>query len=298
MKFILTIITLLTCLFSVTQTPHPYIDQFDSFSGAGEWSLVTSQGNTGSHGGFLCYNLTGTYLDGEYYSFESPTLDLSNWVANTLDLDFSMEKSLRNGDNLYLYYFDNGWFYFDLTNLANGAYTAPIPKTATLLSFDLYASGTGNLNNKYVHIDFVRLSDPDFALPVELVMFEGKTENDINIIEWATVSEYNSERFELQRSTNDDGWRTINTTPAAGNSVEYIQYVAYDCFAAPVMNYYRLLQYDIDGALDTYGPIAIDNTVDKTIVQYFNLQGQVVPYDTPGLILVVYSDGTTKKIFR
>ena len=137
------------------------------------------------------------------------------------------------------------------------------------------------------------------GLPVELVMFEGKTENNINVIEWATVSEYNSERFELQKSTDDEDWRTINTTPAAGNSVEYIQYVAFDCFVVPVMNYYRLLQYDIDGAVDVYGPIAIDNTSNsKKIVGYVNLMGQEVSEDAKGLVLVIFDDGTTMKVFR
>ena len=137
------------------------------------------------------------------------------------------------------------------------------------------------------------------GLPVELVMFEGKTENNINVIEWATVSEYNSERFELQKSTDDEDWGTINTTPAAGNSVEYIQYITLDCFIAPVMNYYRLLQYDIDGAVDVYGPIAIDNTSNsKKIIGYVNLMGQEVSEDEKGLVLVIFDDGTTMKVFR
>lgn len=301
MKNLLTVLAVLFCFLFSSQTPSPYIDQFDSFGGVGEWSIVTGQGNTGSHSGFLCYNLTGNYLAGEYYSFESPTLDLSGWVANTLDLDFSMEKSLRSGDNLYLFYYDNGWFYFNLTSLADGAYTAPIPKTATLLSFDLDVAGSGTLNNKYVHIDFIRLSDPDAgALPVELVMFEGRTEDNTNIIEWATESEHNSEKFELQKSTDTEDWRIINTTPAAGYSVEYIQYTTIDYSILPVMNYYRLLQYDIDGEVDTYGPIAINNLIPKSnLLYYINLEGKKIdPSTAKGILIEVYEDGSIRKIFQ
>lgn len=298
MKNLLLVLVAAFCFSLKSQTPHPYVDQFDSFGDVGEWSLVTGQGNTGSHGGLLCYNVTGNYLDGVYYSFESPVLNISTWID--AELEFAMEKNLRNGDKFYLFYYDNGWFYFDLTTLANGTYIAPIPITTTLLSFDLETSGNGGLNGKYAHIDFVRLSDPNQSLPVELISFEGEEDNGNNVIKWATASERNSEYFELQKTSNPENWETINIVPAAQNSVQYIEYVVFDYNVDNTTNYYRLIQYDIDGLSEMFGPIAIDNNK-KTlqIVRYVNMLGQEVnPLTTKGVIMVIFEDGSSTKYIR
>ncbi len=50
-------------------------EDFNSFDGAGEW--VSPGGNTGSHVGDLCFNITGNYLAGEFYVFQSPMYDFS-----------------------------------------------------------------------------------------------------------------------------------------------------------------------------------------------------------------------------
>jgi hypothetical protein len=59
------------------QTLSPWLDDMNSIGGVNDqWRLVTGQPNAGSHNGEMCYNVVGTYLDDEFYSFESDTLDL------------------------------------------------------------------------------------------------------------------------------------------------------------------------------------------------------------------------------
>ena len=71
----------------------------------------------------------------------------------------------------------------------------------------------------------------------------------------------------------------------------------------PIINYYRLQQYDFDGTYEIYGPISINN-MDmgvKTIVKLLNLAGQEISFEqatVTGVYIEVYSDGTSKKVYK
>lgn len=89
------------------------------------------------------------------------------------------------------------------------------------------------------------------ALPVELSFFEAKPmQNEIVKLNWQTLSEQNSDFFEIQRSRNSDGteFESIGRIFANGNSFEQNEYEFEDRF--PILDqysYYRLKQVDLDG---------------------------------------------------
>ena len=168
-----------------------------------------------------------------------------------------------------------------------------------MISFDLSTFSNGNLNGKYAHVDRIVLSDPASPLPVELVTFVAELENDINVIEWSTASEWNSDYFNVEWSDDTENWRTISTTPAAGYSTQLIHYIYYDCFPQPIINYYRLVQFDFDGESETFGPIVVDNRKqEKRILRYVSLSGQEIdPSSTTGLVIGIFEDGTTVKVY-
>ncbi|MEM6397878.1 MAG: T9SS type A sorting domain-containing protein [Bacteroidota bacterium] len=98
------------------------------------------------------------------------------------------------------------------------------------------------------------------ALPVELAYFYGQpTTNRTEVsLHWATSSEIDADRYVIERSTN--GGRTflsISTLSAAGSTNERQQYNWIDKRPVQGMNYYRLVQYDLDGTFTKYGPLAI-----------------------------------------
>ena len=66
------------------------------------------------------------------------------------------------------------------------------------------------------------------------------------------------------------------------------------------INYYRLSQYDFDGVFEVFDIISIDNREkEKRIIKYVNTMGQEVnPLNTIGLVIEVYSDGSTSKMIR
>lgn len=137
------------------------------------------------------------------------------------------------------------------------------------------------------------------ALPVELLYFEGVRYPTFNNLKWATASEQNSSHFDIERSEDGENWRVVGTKSSAGNSQSLINYYYLDYYNQDNTVYYRLLQYDIDGQYEIYGPISIEGFFSsKKIVKYINLAGQEVNETYKGVVLEVYEDGTMRKIIR
>lgn len=85
------------------------------------------------------------------------------------------------------------------------------------------------------------------VLPVELAGFIATDMGGHVRIEWTTATESNTSHFDVERSTEGGSFDKIATVPAAGNSQTATAYEAID--GAPVLgvNYYRLVQVDLDG---------------------------------------------------
>jgi len=96
------------------------------------------------------------------------------------------------------------------------------------------------------------------ALPVELLSFSGTCASDQVNLTWQTASEHNSLSFEVEKSRDGEVWSVINTQAAAGNSTQLLTYTYFDKMATEGNNYYRLTQYDIDGASKVYDVINVN----------------------------------------
>ena len=120
------------------------------------------------------------------------------------------------------------------------------------------------------------------------------------MLKWSTASEHNSSYFDIERSIDGIEWGIVGTKQAAVNSNTQINYSYLDAINQFKIHYYKLVQYDIDGKFEVYGPIMLDNRIkEKKIVKYINLMGQEVnPNYTIGTIFEVYEDGTINRIIR
>jgi hypothetical protein len=105
--------------------------------------------------------------------------------------------------------------------------------------------------------EFVLVAAVCDLLPIELVEFTGWYNGVENELHWTTATEINSNYFEIQRSLNGIDFIAIGTTPAAGNSMELLNYIFYDDAPGSGINYYRLKMVDIDGSYDYSNIIAI-----------------------------------------
>ena len=95
------------------------------------------------------------------------------------------------------------------------------------------------------------------ALPVELLSFDGSCNNNIISLEWKTATEHNSDYFEVVKSRDGENWSSLTTLGSAGNSTQELTYNTKDGNAIDGNNYYKLIQYDIDGEFKEYGPINV-----------------------------------------
>ncbi|OGX84368.1 hypothetical protein BEN47_03125 [Hymenobacter lapidarius] len=86
-------------------------------------------------------------------------------------------------------------------------------------------------------------------LPVELVRFTAERQAAGVRLNWATASEQNSARFEVQRSLDGRTFASVLSVAAQGNSSQLQAYSALDAQAPASRLYYRLRQVDVDGTV-------------------------------------------------
>ena len=107
------------------------------------------------------------------------------------------------------------------------------------------------------------------ALPVELISFTANCNEsgDQVDVHWATASEHNSSHFAVERSVDGIAWQNLNSTAAAGNSTTLQEYAFLDSAARGFeIIYYRLVQFDNDGAYEVFGPVSVQ--CDHSIVSH------------------------------
>ncbi len=99
------------------------------------------------------------------------------------------------------------------------------------------------------------LSNP---LPVKLTGFTAAQQGRAVGLRWATASEKNSARFEVERSPDGRAFRKIGEVAAAGSSTAPRPYAFADASlpAGTATLYYRLRQVDLDGTA-SYSPVRV-----------------------------------------
>lgn len=253
-------------------------EPFSSFNGVGEWS--SPGGNTGSLGGYLTFNVTGDYLDNEFYIFQSPIYDFSTY--NEVEVLWYQKSNIRTGDVFALYFYDNGWFYLDISNLT-GFYTVTLSNTTQAFAFVLNTiGGNGLLNGKYADVDFIEMRNT-LALPVELLSFEAEAEQNTNNITWSTASEHNSLSFKLYKSKHSYNWQLINQQQASGFSNTKIDYKYLDTEIEQGYTYYKLVQVDIDGTQESFNPIYVYRI--NSSLKMYSLLGKELNKNHKGLYI-------------
>ncbi len=93
----------------------------------------------------------------------------------------------------------------------------------------------------------------DIALPVELTRFTAKRKDEKNaLISWTTATETDNGYFSLEHSADGKSFSALTRVPAHGEHTG-AQYEWIDNNPFPAVNYYWLLQYDLDGRVTSLG---------------------------------------------
>jgi len=94
------------------------------------------------------------------------------------------------------------------------------------------------------------------TLPVTLLDFTGRLNNNDAILSWSTSGEQNSAGFEIDRSYDGQHFTNIGYVPAAGNSSTQKDYAFTDPSLAADSNYYQLKEISLDGHA-TYSKVVL-----------------------------------------
>jgi hypothetical protein len=139
-----------------------------------------------------------------------------------------------------------------------------------------YSSNAANYCIQYptgVTGPMVLLNAGTCSLPVSLLYFTGKKNNNENLLEWSSLDESNNKGFELSRSYDAENFETIAFIDGKGStkSKQYYSYTDYVMNAPPSV-YYKLIQVDIDN----------QKTASKIVVIQENDEVKASVYFDPG----------------
>lgn len=116
-------------------------------------------------------------------------------------------------------------------------------------------------------------------LPIELISFTGKCENNSVHLNWTTITESNNDFFTIEKSTDAINWEVIETKQGSGNSTQLINYSYTDenSFRNTDLVYYRLKQTDYNGRYEYFNPISVSNCASEMeLVVYPNPASDVL----------------------
>jgi len=175
-----------------------------------------------------------------------PSLSLANqWNfdgAGSINVDFQWPLAVEgsnvaiNRSNLYLYKHTGTWA--NIAGPVSGS--GGNPYTASFTGISCCSGLTiGALNA---------------LLPVELAWFRAALLDKTTLLTWRTLSESNSDLFQIQRSPDDRTFQSIGEVAAAGFSTQTLDYQFTDTAPLPGTNYYRLQQFDFDGT-SSFSPV-------------------------------------------
>jgi hypothetical protein len=138
------------------------------------------------------------------------------------------------------------------------------------------------------------------VLPIELTQFSATPADEDVELKWTTASEHENDFYTIERSTGSGLWENISIVNSLGNSHTYTHYTILDSSPLPGLSYYRLKQTDKNGSYSYSEVVYVDRSrsPDGKVIRQMNLYGQEVDENAQGLIILLYDNGTVKKIFR
>lgn len=131
----------------------------------------------------------------------------------------------------------------------------------------------------------------DLTLPVELISYTCNKKE----IRWSTASEINSDYFTIHYSENGIEFTPIANINAQGNSTEIVNY----SYPITSKGYYKLTQTDYDGTTEEFDIKSCGSIIDKIkLIARYDLLGQSIQDSYRGIVIEIYSDGSTKRYIK
>ncbi len=126
---------------------------------------------------------------------------------------------------------------------------------------------TGNASNGSITVNGISSFSPftfgtvdnlTNVLPVSLLSFDVVKDGENALIKWTTASEHNNDYFIVERTQDFISTEEVGRVSGAGNSNSLLDYKEYDYSPLKGISYYRLVQFDFNGAKKYFNWKAID----------------------------------------
>jgi hypothetical protein len=117
-------------------------------------------------------------------------------------------------------------------------------------------SGPLRPDAQYISISNVNLTAVGgcTVLPIELISFDGKCNENDALLEWTTSSEINNDYFTIEQSLDGEEFFTLSNVDGAGNSTQPLRYT-FPLSDRQEPSYFRLRQTDFDGHQEIFNTI-------------------------------------------
>lgn len=106
-------------------------------------------------------------------------------------------------------------------------------------------------------------------LPVTLNDFYAVANKDHITVNWSTTSEKNNSLFTVYRSSDGDNWEKLGERTALTNAGGLKEYSLRDSSPYNGVNYYYLVQTDIDGTEEKFNTISVDFSNNNAYIKVF-----------------------------
>ncbi|MFN8309691.1 MAG: GEVED domain-containing protein [Chitinophagales bacterium] len=115
------------------------------------------------------------------------------------------------------------------------------------------------------------------ALPVKMLYFTAVKEGETGLLKWSTAAEIDNHHFDLERSADASNWEKIAEVEGNGTTSQQHNYSHVDEHPLRGINYYRLIQFDIDGHSETFNIVQLrfDNLTEKVEVQVYPVPASI-----------------------
>ncbi|MBI2270645.1 MAG: T9SS type A sorting domain-containing protein [Bacteroidetes bacterium] len=125
-------------------------------------------------------------------------------------------------------------------------------------------------------------------LPIELLSFTARKNDDRVDLVWVTATEANNDYFTIERSANNLHFEQLATIKGAGNSTAVKEYLAEDKQPLSGVSYYKLKQTDFDGKYKYSPTVAVQ--ISKDFIE------QLFPNPTTGTFMLRLNEKKEKTI--
>ena len=195
---------------------------------------------------------------------------------------FYMMKMSGDGYNCSVIQ-DNG----TVLNLTTPAFTSDgsLSALTTTIAAPVHLTNTGGI------ITGGCLTSTPVILPIELIKFDGYSQNAVNILTWTTATEINNDYFVVEHSSDAVNWNDIGSVQAAGNTNNVKDYSLIDAAPFSSITYYRLKQVDFNGQYQYSNVISISRS------ENFNSNYMIYPNPTRDVLYVRNSGRIPKNTY-